>query len=41
MTHVDLKQFMISSEYFNFRSEIIVKIIPSYYAIKITLNKKA
>jgi hypothetical protein len=40
MTHVDIKQFVISSEYLNFRSEINVKKIPSYYAIKITFNER-
>jgi len=40
MTHVDLKQFMISSEYINFHSENILKIISSYYVNQITFNKR-
>ena len=40
VTHVDLKQFMMSSEYINFHSENILKIISSYYAIQITFNKR-
>jgi len=40
VTHVDLKQFVISIEYLIFHSEIIVKNLASYYAIKITFNKR-
>jgi len=39
VTHVDLKQFKISSEYLNFHIKNNVKIISSYYANQINLIK--
>jgi len=40
MTHVDLKPYVISSEYLNFPIENNVKKTSSYYAIQITFNKR-
>jgi hypothetical protein len=40
MTHVDFKQFMISSECLIFHNEIVVKIILSYYANKLHLIRE-